>query len=133
MDEKNNGQLKPKGNKAEVAIRYDGKFQHDGKARYGSCIENAIHAHHIETGLYGGCYISTTTDFEVAKKFATSSGIENGYVYILDRDLFAKYSVDTYEIDNPKEPDEYEVTIKAKDCGCIPQEVIVEKKLIEVL
>lgn len=132
QDEQNNGQLKPKGNKAEVAIRYDGKFKYDGKATHGPNVKNAVYAHQIETGLYDGCYISTTTDKEIAKKFATSSGIENGYIYVLNRDLFGQYSIFEYEVEHPENPNEKEVTIRAEDCGCIPEEVIIAKELIEI-
>ncbi|ENX1090526.1 hypothetical protein EJY09_07680, partial [Neisseria gonorrhoeae] len=74
-------------------------------------MKNAVYAHQIETDLYDGCYISTTTDKEIAKKFATSSGIENGYIYVLNRDLFGQYSIFEYEVEHPENPDEKEVTI----------------------
>ena len=53
-------------------------------------------------------------------------------IYVLNRDLFSQYSIFEYEVEHPENPDEKEVTIRAEDCGCIPEEVIIAKELIEI-
>jgi hypothetical protein len=59
-DEANAGRLLPKGTSVEVVPKVDGKWKFDGKFRCGPCESNTARAHQIESGLYGGCGISTS-------------------------------------------------------------------------
>lgn len=127
LDKKCNGQLVPKGTQSKVAIRHDGKFTYDGTATYGESADNAVRAHQIETGLYDGCYISTTTDYKIAKMFATCDGKNDGFIYVLDSELFEQYGVIQKKFENPKYPNECEISIRAEDCRIIPAEVIIAK------
>ena len=121
------GQLIPKGSQPKVISKYDGKIKYDGSFTYGESEDNAVRAHHIESGLYGGCYISTTKDKPRAAYFATSKYTEDGWVYVLDSSLFEMHGVTTKEYPDPLYPEELEVSIRASDCGPIPQSVVVEK------
>lgn len=131
LDEELEGQIRPSGTQSAVAIKYDdGKFKRDGTATYGKSENNAVRAHHIKSGLYNGCYISTTTDYNQAAKFATYNGRKDGFIYHLDTNLFKEYGVISYELPNPKHEEECEVTIRAADNGVIPNEVIVKKEKV---
>lgn len=126
IDKDLNGKLMPKGDKAKTTVKYGAGFLY-GQVQYGESENNAIRAHQKKTGMYDGCYISATRSFDKAKHFATTGNTEDGYVYILDEDLFEKYRVSSFELDHPEFPDEEEVSLRAKDCREIPQEVIVDK------
>jgi len=121
------GLLCPNGIKPEVSARYDGQIKFDGTFTYGETSENAVRAHQIQTGLYGGCYISTTEDVNRSAIFATSGYSEEGWVYVIDPDKFEQYQVVSKKFPDPLYPDEQEVSIRAHDCGSIPIEVIVDK------
>ncbi len=66
---------------------------------------------------------------EICNKFRHRKWL---YIYVLNRDLFGQYSIFEYEVEHPENPNEKEVTIRAEDCGCIPEEVIIAKELIEI-
>lgn len=127
LDTRLNGLLVPKGSKAKVVPRYDGKITYDETFTYGESEDNTVRGQHIETSLYGGCYISTTKKVELAVLFATHKFSEDGWVYVLDSSLFDKFGVTSKEFPDPLYPDEFEVSIRASDCGHIPSEVIVNK------
>jgi len=126
-DEKNGGKLTPKGRIAEVVPLMDGRWRFDGKFKYGPCQTNTARAHHIDSGLYGGCGISTSRLEAVAIRFATSDYTEEGFVYVIREDLLAGAGVTAHEFDDPLEPQEKEVTLIENTGGAIPAEVIVEK------
>jgi hypothetical protein len=77
----------PKGNTVEVTILADGKCKADGKFKAGPCQTNTARAHQIETGLYGGCGISTSRSEITAIFFATTGHKVDGYVYVIDETL----------------------------------------------
>ena len=122
-----NGQLFPNRNKSQIVPLYDGKIRYDGTFTYGESEDNAARAQQIETSLYDGCFISTTKKASLAVVFATSKFSEEGWVYILDPNLFEKYGIVSREFPDPLYPAEFEVSIRAVDCGAIPPQVIVEK------
>jgi|TARA_R110001583_G_scaffold184901_1_gene344496 hypothetical protein len=128
-DEKNKGELTPKGELSST-VPHLGQQGLKLGAGYviGASEGNAVRAHQVDSGMGGGCYISVTKSKDIALKFATSGKIEEGYIYTLDPSLFAEYGVETYEIPNPVNSDECEVTIRAKDNGSIPKEVIICKE-----
>lgn len=127
QDLKCNGDLRPKGDKHEVSAKYDGKVKHDGKFAYGISESNAVRAQHIESGLYSGCYISTTRDECMARVFATNNHTEEGWVYVIDGALFEQYDVIAKEFPDPQYPNEKEISIRAVNNGIIPKEVVIEK------
>jgi hypothetical protein len=88
--------------------------------------ENAVNDHQSCHDRFDSCYISTSRSFEKAEEFATSWGSEPGVVLTLDSSLFSEYGVEAFDLNDPINPHELEVTIKAKDNGVIPNEVIVE-------
>ena len=122
------GQIKPRGNAIEVVPRFDGTWRFDGTFTFGQSEENAVRAHHIENGKWGGCFVSTSRSYEVAKYFATSDEHGHrfhGFVYHLDESLFDQYGVVSHELEDPLHPDEKEVSIRGVDGGEIPVGVIV--------
>ena len=127
LDLDRKGLLTPLGSYSEVAARYDGKMRYDGTFVYGVSRSNAVRAHHIESGLYDGCFVSTTRNREKAIYFATTGYTESGWIYVIDPDLFNKYEVESEKFSDPKYPTEEEISICAKDCQHIPKDVIIEK------
>jgi len=121
----NQGEIRPKGNLSEVAPIHDGTITYDGRFTYGESEKNAVRAHHLESGKWGGCWISTTRDYERAKYFATSGNMSEGVIYILDESLFAQEGVVAIEDADPHYPGEMEVSIRSVDCGPIPQSVVI--------
>lgn len=122
----NGGEIRPKGNLAEVAPRYDGSIKYDGRFTHGESEKNAVRAHHLESGKWGGCWISTTRDYERAKYFATSGNMSEGVVYTLDESLFAGAGVSAIEDADPHYPEEKEVSIRTEDCGPMLQSVVIK-------
>jgi len=127
-----NGQLKPRGNQPSIVPLHDGKIKYDGTFTHGESENNAVRAHHIETGLYDGCFVSTTKDVSRAAFFATSRCSEEGWIYVLDPSIFEKYGVISKEFPDPLYPDEQEVSIRSSDFGSIPTDVIVEKYEVDI-
>lgn len=126
-DETNAGRLLPKGASVEVVPKLDGKWKLDGKFKYGPCESNTARAHQIESGLYGGCGISTSRSEQIAIRFATTERTEDGYVYVIDEELLEGAGVIAYEFPDPLYPHEREVTLIEKSGGSLPESVIVEK------
>ena len=128
----NNGKIFPKnvnGEKEVVAV-LDGNFCLDGRFSLGPTEENRVAAHHIETGMYGGCSVSTTRCYDEAKKFALA-GDDHGVIYSIDDDNFEQFGVVAIAPENPGTPDEQEVTIRASDGGAIPAELIVRVDFVD--
>lgn len=123
------GRISPRGDQIEVVPRYDGTWSYDGTFTYGYSEDNAARAHHIENGKWGGCFVSTTRNYEVAKYFATTDaqGLScQGVVYFIDDSLFDLHGVVSKSFDDPLYPEEEEVSIRASDAGDIPTSVIVD-------
>ena len=135
-DEFNQGELKPKGNKSEVAPRCDGKWKLNGKFKIGETEGNAARAHQMESGLYGGCFVSFTRCRVVAEHYATTDSSKNerspGYVYVVDEELLEKYGVTAIELPDPEVPSNKEVSLRAKDGGNLPHAIIIEKFKVTV-
>ncbi len=132
LDLKCKGELCPKGYKHEVSAKYDGKAKYNGKFSHGVSENNAVRAHHIESGLYSGCYISTTRDEHMARVFATNTHTEEGWVYVIDESLFEQYGIVAKEFPDPQYPNEKEISIRAADNGVIPHQVVIEKYEVDV-
>tara|TARA_R110001583_G_scaffold184902_1_gene344498 strand:+ start:404 stop:844 length:441 start_codon:yes stop_codon:yes gene_type:complete len=130
-DEKNKGKLTPKGELSSTVPRLGQQGLKIGAGYViGASEGNAVRSHQVESGMGGGCYISVTKSKDIALSFATGEGVEEGYIYTLDPSLFAENGVETYEIPNPVNSHEFEVTIRARDNGSIPQEVIIYKETV---
>ena len=128
----NDGKLLPQNMHGvkEVVALYDGRARADGRFTYGPTEDNRVAAHQIETGLYGGCSLSTTRSYDEAKRFALY-GDDQGVVYWIDDDKFESYGVVAIEPEDPEIPSEQEVTIRAADGGEIPAELIVRIDFVE--
>ena len=103
------------------------KNTYDGTFTYGETEDNAARSHQIASGLYNGCFISTTKDLEVATRFATNQYPEEGWIYVINPSLFSKFGVSSREFYNSRHPEEQEVSIKANDCMYIPENIIFER------
>lgn len=114
-----------------VAVMHDGKARCDGKFVYGPTADNTARAHHIESGLYGGCGVSTSRSEEKAIFFATSGHVEEGYVYVIDEGRLEAANVRAHEFPDPEHPHEQEVTLIELSGGAIPLSVVVEKYAVD--
>ena len=127
-DEKNNGKILPKGDVKKVTMRCgDHGVRYDGKFTYGSSITNTARSHQVNSGMHNGCGISTTRDKKIAEYFATSGGIEDGFVYIINEIKLADYSILQYEFIDAENPHEKEVTLIIENGEPLPHGVIIEK------
>ena len=133
-DNENNGRLLPKGENSSTPV-YFGQQGACFRAGYtfGSSEGNAVRAHQVETSMNNGCYISTTRCKNVARKFATIDGLVDGYIYTLNPSLFSEYGVVSHTLPNSDDTGEYEVSIRAKDNGPIPIEVVINKELVKAI
>lgn len=132
VDSENGGKVLAKGSEREVTMKIGDKgVKIDGKFQVGSAVNNTARAHQLESGMHGGCGISTTRSFEEAKKFATSGGMEDGYVYEIDEVLLSEYGIETFEFSDPDYPHEQEVTLIPKNCNELPSEVIIGKQEVK--
>jgi len=89
---------------------------------------NAVRAQQVDSKMKDTCYISTSTNINIAKKFATNDNIEGGYIYTLDKNKFKKFGVISHELPNLNLSHEFKITIRAKNCGDISTEVIISKE-----
>lgn len=126
-DDKNQGELRPKGNFIEVEVTFDSSLRWDSDLTWNESEINTVLAHQNESGQYGGCFVSFTTDKSVAVKFATSNNMEEGYVYVVDEELLPKYGVVSKVVSTPEHPDESEVSLRAQNGGVLPAEIVVGK------
>jgi hypothetical protein len=126
-DAANGGKLVPKGKNVKVIAQYDGRWKMDGKITLGPTQSNTARAHQLETGLYGGCGVSTSCSEKVAIRFATGGGFEEGFVYVIDEAKLADANVATWEFADAAEPQEQEVTLIPLDGQALPQSILVDK------
>ena len=132
-DERNNDKIFPKGDAKKVTMRYgDHGVRHDGKFTHGSSITNTARSHQINSGMHNGCGVSTTRDKKIAEYFATSGGIEGGFVYIISEIKLADYGILQYEFVDAENSHEKEVTLIMGNSESLPNEVIMEKYEISV-
>ncbi|SQD77949.1 hypothetical protein [Moritella yayanosii] len=133
-DKEHDGQLLPKGThpSTPVYMGQEGACMGAGYV-FGSSEGNAVRAHQVESGMNGGCYISTTKSKDVARVFATSGNLDEGYIYTLDSSLFSEYGIVSHVLPDSENTEEYEVSIRAKDNGAIPRDVIINKELVHAI
>ncbi|WP_116831065.1 hypothetical protein [Pseudomonas syringae] len=133
MHEANEGRIKVNGSESSVTPLHDGSASYDGTFTYGGSVENAINAQHIETGLWGTAFISTTSDKNMAIYFATHDRELKrfpGVVYTIDPALFKQFGVLSGASQQPKHPEEREVSIAPETGDFIPPEVVVSVEFI---
>ncbi|MGP4119163.1 hypothetical protein ACT3N8_05030 [Psychrobacter aquimaris] len=130
-DLRNDGKLRPKGSNIKVHIKYDGRFKYDSGVTYGESEINTVSAHQKQSGLYEGCLVSFTHDFEVAKRFATTEYTEKGYIYEVDTDLLEKNKVLEIKPLVIENPDEKEISLRAEDGGDLPSTIVVDKYIVD--
>ncbi|MBW8067181.1 MAG: hypothetical protein GJU73_07020 [Ferrovum sp.] len=131
--EANGGRLIPAGNNMEIVMQRndytrlsdESKFLRDGTFVRIPSEVNTARGHQLDSGIHGGCMISTTESYQIAVLFATNEGTVNGVIYKLDKAKFQSYGIRSHKFICPRFPDEKEVSICAEDGGEIPQEVIV--------
>lgn len=95
------GHLVPKGRSSKFVARYDGNLRYDGTFTYSKTEDNAARAHQIQSGLYDGCFVSTTKDLEVATRFATNVYTQEGWIYVIDTTLFEWFGISFKEFERP--------------------------------
>ena len=127
LDRENSGRLSPTGTLTEVTPLFDGKWELDGRFNLGASESNTARAHQIETGLYGGCGVSTTRSEEKAISFATQKYSVSGYIYLIDEEMLENSNVTPYEFQDPKYPNEKEVTLIERNGDALPECIILEK------
>lgn len=131
MDQMNECQLRPKGNRSAVNMTYgDGVIgmMHDGKFTYGESEDNAARGHQLQSGLHNGCFLSFTRSLDMAIKFATDEHTVQGFVYVVDEERLVNYGVVAKEYPDPEYPAEMEVSLRAIDNGDLPSQIIVAKE-----
>lgn len=130
LDRENGGRLKPRGSRIEVIFSYDGHARHDGRVVYGLSEMNTVEAHHIESGLYDGCFISTSRSRAAAERFARH-GNGPGWLYVIDEAQLTQHNVIARERPDPLHPGEQEVSLRAHDGGELPLGIVIKKVWIE--
>ena len=127
MDGKNGGVIRPKGSTSKVVAKYDGKIKADGKFSYGPCELNTARSQQIDGNPYDPRAISTSYSETVARHFATSGNIEDGFVYVIDADRLVKEGVTALEFSDPEHPHEKEVTLILQSHEFIPPSLVIRK------
>lgn len=126
-DAANGGRLLPKGTLVKVMAQYDGRWKMDGTIVAGPAQSNTARAHQLNTGLYGGCGVSSSRSEKVAIRFATGDGIEDGFVYVIDEEKLSDANIAAWEFKDPAEPQEQEVTLIPLDGQALPHSILVDK------
>ena len=130
LDQLNGGLLQPKGSQSKVVMRRDDfGMKRNGKFDRVPSENNAVRAHHLDSGMHDGCYVSFTRSRDKARQFATvdCDGEKcSGFIYEVEEDLLSP-DVVAYERPDPEHPGEFEVTLRATDNGVIPAAVIIRK------
>ena len=127
------GRIRPIGTQTEVIPLLDGSWSLDGRMTLSLSENNAARAHHIQTGKWGGCFVSTSRSRDMAEFFATNDGAGRrceGVIYHIDESLFDEFGVVSKEFDDPLHPSQMEVSIRAADGGEIPIQVVVKVEAV---
>lgn len=125
-----NGKLTPVGNEIKITLTR-GDFSENESILRGQHFDrvpserNTARGHQMKSGIHGGCFISTTKNYEEAVKFATNNGTTDGFIYFLDSSLFFSLGIVFIEFDDPSY-DEQEISIRALDGGEIPLKAVTK-------
>lgn len=131
LDLENGGRLRPHGSRIEVAFRHNNWARHDGRVTYGRSEANAVEAHRLESGLYDGCFISSSRSRTTAERYARGGISSRGWLYVIDEELLAQYHVVAHEQSTPLHAGEEEVSLRAHDGGDLPLGIVIEKRRVE--
>ncbi|WP_150627963.1 hypothetical protein [Pandoraea captiosa] len=91
---------------------------------------NSVRSQHIESGLNDNCFVSFSKSRDVAYRYATTNSDgerASGFIYVVDPARFEQYGVTAITVENPYFPGEMEVSLRASDCGDLPEGIIVRK------
>lgn len=132
QDEKNLGLITPSGSVKKVIPRVDGKWKVDGRFHVGATQCNTARAQQLNTGLYGACAVSTSESETVAINFATTKNTEEGYVYVINKQVLETLDVTLKKFPDPVYGNEAEVTIVFNDDKAFPEDVILEKYAVNM-
>ena len=64
-------------------VRFDGSWKYDGAVILGPPTSQAVHAHQRDSEAFNGPGLSFSTAESVAKRFATTNGLESGVIYVV--------------------------------------------------
>ena len=123
------GIIYPKGTIVEKNAKF-GKAVF-GRNTFGPSKINTVVDHQTDSDTDKSCYVSTSRSFDKACYFATTDNMSIGVVYVLDTDMFEQYGVEMITIKNSEYDEEQETTIKAKNGGHIPHQVILGAMMVE--
>jgi hypothetical protein len=127
--------LNSKGTTLNRVVQLGEEFAQLGSGmQLGHSNTNGILAHQTDSSRYPTSGISTTTEFEIAKKYATYSN-KVGYVYKFDVDDLIKLGIEMFKVSDyipyPKKPCDNEVILKHKLNKSLPSSIIKEVILVE--
>ncbi len=103
----------------------------DGSWTVGASEQNAIRLHECQQAGLPTAGLSTTPQLDRARVYALAgSSRTTGFVYCLDRTLFASLGVREYivadHVASPSIPEDNEVILVASDGGALPESIIAE-------
>lgn len=137
-DLENDGEIKASGTATSLEPSWN-----DTKLRWddmdipivdGPTQEAMIKYHQNNSASNSSAWISTTRNFDVAKRFATCDGLVDGWVYELDSDLFSMNGVKEQPVfRSPEHEFEEEISVRVEGGGPIPKQVIVRKIRIAII
>ncbi|WP_341773988.1 hypothetical protein [Burkholderia gladioli] len=99
----------------ERHVFFDGTWKCDGSVTFGTPHGQAVHAHQWDSEGFNGPALSFTTIEKVARRFATTDGLEDGVVYAV---TVAELEAAGCRLDDPRihtsglqNPEEHEVIV----------------------
>lgn len=127
------GKLHPKeqGKPFRRMIHFGEDVTFGSGAVFGESATNAVLMHQTDSAKYPSSGVSTTANFNNAKRYATHNGkYDAGVVYKIDAALLDAYDVSAYQVDEhiaaPTIPKDNEVILVSRDCGALPDEIVVD-------
>lgn len=125
---------------SRILAKRQGPFAQDIKVPFvvgsqtviGPSVDNAAKNHQKNVGANRGLFetsgVSTTTEREIAARFATNNGTRDGFMVVIHRDLLAQYGVSEYDVvarsSEVQKPEEKEVILFMENGGPFPEEII---------
>jgi len=132
MHESNAGRLEPNapGESFKTHTHWGGdNYWGDGSV-FGESETNAVILHQFDSNKHRTSGVSTTPDFESAKRYATHDGQhKSGVVYKIEAAPFKKHHITAYQVDQhvakPAKPEDQEVILVAGDFGTLPDQIVI--------
>lgn len=134
MHEANKG-LSPKGTSFSSEVECGSSIAECGNGiTLGNSLENALIGHQFDSSEYLTSGISTTTELDIAKKYATYNGKYNGVVYVIDTFKLDEFRVNSYKVDEyidfPKIKEDKEVILIHYNQSALPEDIIYDIMMI---